>query len=80
MVKIYTAPSSGTVQYRRTNPVEPSSTEGETFNLLEQEVIVERRRSSDRRQQRRDRGRFDMRAGRDRRKNRPGHTSIDLDV
>ncbi len=80
MAKIYPTPRSGHVYGNRVNPIEAITTHSEPLDALERDYIVERRFNTDRRQHRGDRGPFDMRGGRDRRKNRPGHPSIDLNA
>lgn len=80
MVKIYRAPSIKPFSNRHVNPIEPACTEGERIEMLGQEVIVDRRRSAERRQEPGERGPFDMRTRRDRRKNQPGSPSIEVDA
>lgn len=80
MIKFYSSSPGRPVYLRRTEPVESTGRLADEAPLLEREEFVERRRNLDRRNQRGDRGRFDMRSGRDRRKNQPGSLSIEVDA
>lgn len=80
MIKFPSSSSGRPVYLRRTEPIESIGKLADEAPVVEREVFVERRRHSDRRSRRADRGRFDMRSGRDRRKNQPGSISIDIDA
>lgn len=79
---VVTPPKKASTTSRRTAQIEPSvATPKDDKVHVAQRPFVERRRGDrDRRQHSADRGPFDMRGGRDRRKNRPGHPSVETDV
>lgn len=79
---VVTPPNKSSTSPRRAAQVEPAvatSKDGKAYAAGR--PFVERRKGDrDRRQSAADRGPFDMRAGRDRRKNRPGHPFVETDV
>ena len=75
-----------TPQTKQTEPTQPAKPnkpvgDGESQKKVPARPFVERRKNNDRRQNRRsNRGLYDMRSGKDRRKNNPGKPSIEVDV